>query len=91
MAITIELPTDLEERLERSWAHLERHALEGFVVEAFRNHKIGSFEAGRILGMENRVEIIAFLCERGVYPGYDVEDYETDMESLEKLRNKRSA
>jgi hypothetical protein len=36
MAITIELPKQIEQQLQAEWDDLERHALEGLVVEAFR-------------------------------------------------------
>jgi len=55
---------------------LERYALEAFVVETFRIGKIGSAEAAEILGLSDRWAGIEFLSQRGVYPGYELEDSE---------------
>lgn len=88
MTITIELPDDIEPLLHQRWDNLERHALEGFVIEAFRNGKLSSHSVGRILGMADRFEAIEFLSEKGVYPNYTFEDYLKDVENLEKVRQR---
>ena len=78
MAVTVLIPEEIEQELRQEYPDLERRILEGYVVEAFRRGDLSSGEAGRILGMHNRWEAIQFLSERGVYPGYDVEDYRQD-------------
>ena len=88
MAITVDIPQDVEKELREEWPELERRALEAFVVEAYREKKISSYTAGRILGFESRWKTIDFLSERGVYPNYDVEDFNKDMENLAKLENR---
>jgi predicted HTH domain antitoxin len=88
MAITIELPRQLEQQLQAEWADLERHALEGLVVEAFRSGKLSSHEVGEALGMQSRWEAENFLSERGAYPGYDLEDLQQDRQTLERTAGK---
>ena len=83
MAIMIELPQEIEQQLQSEWKDLERHALEGFVVEAFRSGKLSSFEVAQILGMQTRWVAIDFLSKRGAYPGYDLEELEEDRDALE--------
>jgi hypothetical protein len=83
--ITVELPNDIERELQTDWTDLDRHALEGFVTEAFRQRKLSSYQVGRSLGMEDRWDIINFLSERGVYPGYEMEDYEQDLATIAAL------
>jgi hypothetical protein len=83
--ITIELPTEIERELQTQWKDLDRHALEGLVTEAFRQGKLSSYQVARALGMGDRCEAISFLTERGVYPGYDEEDFAQDMNTLDEL------
>lgn len=83
MAITIELPREIA-HLQAEWDDLERHALEGLVTEAFRQGKLSSYEVGQALGMVERWEAVAFLSERGAYPGYDLEDLEADRRTVER-------
>jgi hypothetical protein len=84
MAVTFALPKNIEMQLRAEWPELERRALEGFVAEAFRNGKLSSHEIGEILGFESRWEAIEFLSERGVYPGYDLEDLQSDRRDAER-------
>ncbi len=84
MAITIELPQEIERRLQGEWNDLERHALEGLVVEAFRIGKLSSYEVSLALGMAGRWEAIDFLSARGAYPGYDLQDLEDDRSALDR-------
>jgi hypothetical protein len=85
MAITIHLPEKLQNHLESEWADLDRHALEGLLVEAYRQKKLSSYEVGQTLGFKNRWETLNFLSERGAYPNYDLEDLEEDRRALEQL------
>jgi hypothetical protein len=88
MAITIEIPVQIEQQLQGNWPNLERHALEGFVTEAFRQGKLSSHQVGQALGMTSRWQAIEFLSERGVYPGYDVDDLEQDRRTLDRIGSK---
>ena len=88
MSISIIIPDDVENRLRGFVPDLERYALEGFVVEAYRQKKIGTHIAGMLLGLPSRWDTIEFLSERGVYPNYDVADLELDLKNLENLRKK---
>ena len=69
MPIAIELQQEIEQFLQADGKDLERHALEGFVVEAFRSGKLSSFEVSMLLGMPDRWSATDFLIVRGAYPG----------------------
>jgi hypothetical protein len=84
MSITIEIPREIA-HLQTEWPDLERHALEGLVTEAFRQGMLSSHEVALALGMASRGEAVAFLSERGAYPGYDLEDLEADRTTLERV------
>ncbi|MCX6378069.1 MAG: UPF0175 family protein [Armatimonadetes bacterium] len=91
MTLTIEIPERIEQHLRQEHPDLERRITENYVVEAFRQGDLSSAEAGVILGLSSRWEAIDFLSERGVYPGYDVNDYQQDIEQLRKRREGQEA
>lgn len=89
MSITLDLPQEIEKILREEWAgSLPRKVLEAVAVEAYRDKKIGSAQVGRILGFENRWETLEFLSQRGVYPNYDLEEFEEDLKLLKRLELK---
>jgi len=91
MAITIELPREIEQQLQSQWTDLARHALEGLVTEAFRQGKLSSHEVALALGMGSRREAMAFLSERGAYPGYDLEELEEDRRTIERTMKPKAS
>lgn len=90
MTFTFDIPGEIEASLQKRWDNLERHALEGFVIEAYRYGKISLDSVARMLGMEDRWDAVEFLSEKGVYPNYDIEDFKKDVETLERLRQKNA-
>lgn len=90
MTFTFDIPSEIEASLRERWDDLERHALEGFVIEAYRNGKISPGNVGRILGIGSRWKAIEFLSEKGVYPNYDMDDLQKDIRTLEELRQKNA-
>lgn len=91
MTLTIKIPEGVEQHLRQEHPDLERRIVENYVVEAFRQGDVSSAEAGMILGLPSRWEAIAFLSERGVYPGYDADDYRKDAEQLQMRQQGRKA
>ena len=88
MTLVFELSDGIESELRRDWPDLERHALEGLLIEAFREGKVGSSVVQSALVMVSRMEAINFLGDRGVYPGYGVEDLEADIATMKRLFNR---
>lgn len=89
MSITVQFPEDVEQQLREQFPDLERRVIESYAVEGYRRGELSSFQVGRILGLASRAETIRFLSEQGVYPNYDVEDFEQDMRNLERLGPRR--
>ena len=83
MNLTVELPDEIHGRLQAEWPSLERCALEGLLVEAYRQKKVSSHEVGQALQFGSRWETLQFLSERGVYPNLDIEDLEEDRRNLD--------
>lgn len=83
--ITIGLPEELTEALSRTGSDLSRAALEALATEAYRERKISHAQLGQLLGFETRMEVDAFLKDRGVELEYTSEDLKRDLETLSRL------
>ena len=82
MAVTLELPPDLEKGLREETPDLEREAMISFALDLFRREKISVSVLGRMLGM-NRFEANRFLIERGeTAQMLTLEDLEGDYQRL---------
>ncbi len=87
MAITINLPEQIENALRAQWDDLDQAAKEALAIESYRRGKIGLGQVARILGLETRIEAQAWLAKRRVPLNYDLSDLEADRETLGKLFN----
>jgi Uncharacterised protein family (UPF0175) len=89
MRIELELPDDIAVALQSP--DLSRMALEAIAIEGYRSEKLGRGQVQRILGFTTPMQVDAFLKEHDVYLNYTIEEYEKDLATLERLRNKESA
>jgi len=86
MQITVELPKDIAQRPDPA-----REALEALAIEGYRSGALTSFETRRLLGFETRYELDGFLKAHNVWEhAYNVEDFNRDCETLERLEDERS-
>ena len=85
MRITIELPDDIAVRLESKWKDLLRAALESLALEAYRSRALTAVQLRRLLVLEMRMEVDAFLKEHEISE-YSAADFEQDRETLRELR-----
>lgn len=90
MQITIEIPDDIAQRLTQQVDNLPRRALESVVIEAYRAELITSAEVGRILELDSRWDVDAFLKQAEAYLPYTESDLEQERETLRQLRAKPS-
>jgi predicted HTH domain antitoxin len=80
MKITVDLPDDVAQRPDPG-----REALEALSIEAYRSGALTHYEARQLLRV-SRLEFEALLKSRHVEEhGYDVEDLEQDLETLQRL------
>ena len=86
MQIQIALPDDVATSLKAKWGSLERKLLEILAIEAYRDGSISAGKVRELLGMSTRLEVDAFLKEKGVYLHYDEADLEADRSSHEQLQ-----
>ena len=80
MALTIQLPSELEEALRREFGDLDQAAKEALLVELYRQDKLTQYEVPQALGLE-RFETDALLKKHNV-----TEDLPTAEELAEDLR-----
>lgn len=85
MQIQIALPDDVASSLEAKWGSLERKVLEMLVIEAYREGSISVGKVRELLGMSTRLEVDAFLQQKGVYLHYDEVDFEQDIATMRRL------
>ena len=74
MAVIVELPADVEQRLRAESPDLESEAKEAMLVELYRQDKLSHYELSQALGLE-RFETDAVLKKHNV-----TEDLPTDEE-----------
>ena len=90
MAITIELPRDVESDLEMYWPDLPRKAMEAVLLESYRQGVLSRGKISEILGLSFD-ETEAFLKEHGAFLHYDKEDLRSDLEALDRLLSKNAS
>lgn len=83
MAVTFELPPDVEKRLRAETPNLDAEAKEAMVVELYRQEKLSRYELSLALGLA-RFETDVLLKKHNV-----TEDLPTSEELEEDLRRAR--
>lgn len=85
MAVMIELPADVEQRLREATPDLDAQAKEAVALDLFRRGKLSHFELSKVLGLD-RFETDAYLKRHNVYEGsLTMEDLEADRQTLEQV------
>ena len=85
MRVTVDLPDDISNALEREWADPNRQALEAIAVEGYRTGALTESQVRRLLGLESRFEVHAFLKEHRVPLNYTAADLEEDLKAHREL------
>lgn len=85
MEVLLQLPDDIVERLQTRSEDLSRQALESLAVESYRSGTLTSAEVQRMLGFETRWQTDEFLKSREAYLHYSEEDFQQDIETMNKL------
>jgi len=85
MQITIDLPQDIEQRLQTHLDTLSRHALEAIAVEAYKSRLITTAEVQRMLQLPSHLAADAFLKQHEAYIPYTLEDIQQDIQAIEQI------
>ena len=84
--IAIELPDDIARVLREKWGDLSQHTIEALAAEGYRTRALSGAQVQRMLGLETRMEVDAFLKQHGVYLNYTEAELEKDLATLQQLR-----
>lgn len=85
MAVTIQLPHEIEQRLRTASPDLETEATEAVALDLFRRERISHFELSQMLGLD-RFETDAYLKRHHVFEGsLTMEDLEADRQTLDRV------
>jgi predicted HTH domain antitoxin len=85
MAVTFELPAEVEKRLRAQSTDLDAEAREAAALELFRRGKLSHFELSQVLGLD-RFDTDAYLIRHTVHEGsITAEDLEADRQTLDRV------
>jgi predicted HTH domain antitoxin len=85
MAITIQIPLDIEQDLRRQTPNLDEAAREQFLVAQYQEGKLSTVDLAEALGFQTRHEAQAWLAQRGVPVNYTQASLEQDRKNLKEL------
>ena len=88
MEITINIPEEIGERLERNWGDLPQKILEVLAVEGYQNGVLTVYQVQQLLNLHSRWQTEEFLSERQAYIDYTLADLDGDLNTLNKLLSK---
>ncbi len=84
MNITIDIPGDIEQRLQAHLGNLSQKALEAVAIEAYRSRLISAAEVQQMLQLPSRLAADAFLKAHGAYLHYSEADLEQDLQAIDR-------
>jgi len=79
MTIVLNLPEDIARELSAHEGDLSRAALESLALEGYRAGHLSEEQARRMLRLESRFEVHAFLKQHNTYLNYTQADLEHDL------------
>lgn len=85
MAITIQLPPEIEKELRGQVPDLDQTTREQFLVSNYQAAKLSAGDIAEILGFQTRDEAHAWLAQRNVPINYSLADLEEDRKNLKSL------
>jgi hypothetical protein len=78
MQITVDLPDEIAEQVQRNSGDIGRRMLEALATEGYRSSTLTGRQIRQLLGLKNRYELDGFLKQAGVFREYSAEELEHD-------------
>jgi hypothetical protein len=78
MTLVLQIPDDAAKLLSAEYADLPRAAVEALALEGYRAKRFTDGQLRQMLGFSSRMQVHAFLKERGVHLHYSLVDLEED-------------
>jgi predicted HTH domain antitoxin len=91
MNIELQIPDEVARVLSSEYADLPRAAVEALALEGYRSNRLSDGQLRQMLGFSSRMQVHAFLKERGIPLNYSLADLEHDRETSKDLEAKASA
>lgn len=88
MAISFEVPPELEHFLVARYPDPGQAAKESLAIEGYRNGKFGVATVRHLLGLETRADAERWLFEHRVPINYSPDDLEADRRTLNRVFGK---
>jgi hypothetical protein len=85
MAITIQLPREIEDSLRREIPNLDEATQEWFILANYQAGKFSAGDVAHILGFSTRQDVYAWLKDHGVPVNYTATDLADDRDSFRQL------
>jgi predicted HTH domain antitoxin len=85
MQITIELPEDIGNQLQKSWQDLPQKILEAIALEAYRGGVMTSAQVQELLKFADRWETEQFLKQYDAVLDYTEEDLKQDIQNINQV------
>lgn len=82
MAISFELPSDIEDNLRKELGDLSKAAKEAFLIENYRAGRLSVGDIAAILGFEAKYQAEQWLGARGVTWNYGPAQFDADRRTL---------
>jgi hypothetical protein len=90
MTLQLQIPEDAARLLAAVYVDLPRAAVEALALEGYRSKRFSDGQLRQMLGFSSRMQVHAFLKERGVYLNYSLDDLEQDRETSHGFEANRS-
>lgn len=87
--VEVELPKTFSLTTKVKEKELNKFIREALAVELYRERKVSLGKAAEIAGARNKWEMLMVLNKRGVAIDYTAEDAEKDLETLNKVLERR--
>jgi predicted HTH domain antitoxin len=81
MNLEVHIPDDAARLLTSQYPDLPRAALEALALEGYRSMRLSDGQVRQMLGFSSRMQVHAFLKERGVHLHYSLADLDQDRET----------
>lgn len=89
MAISFDLPADIEKELCSELGDLSQAAKEVFLIENYRAGRLGVGDIAAILGFDTKYQAETWLGQRGVTWNYGPTELEADRKTLARILGDR--
>jgi predicted HTH domain antitoxin len=90
MNLELQIPDDIARMLSSEYADLPRTIVEALAIEGYRSNRFSDGQLRQMLGFSSRIQVHAFLKERGIHLHYSLADLDRDRETSRNFEENRN-